>query len=74
MSLGPLMVDLAGTELGAAEREQLRHPAVCGVVLFARNYESPQQVAALTAEIHALRAPPLVVAVDQEGGRVQRLG
>jgi beta-N-acetylhexosaminidase len=54
------------------ERELLRQPQVGGVILFSRNYESPQQVAALTAEIHALRDPPLLIAVDQEGGRVQR--
>ena len=72
MSLGPLMVDIAGCDLTAEDRELLTSPQVGGVILFARNYRSPAQVAALVSAIHALRAPPLLVAVDQEGGRVQR--
>jgi len=66
------MVDVAGTLLAAAEREMLRHPLVGGVILFTRNYESPEQIAALIDELHALREPRLLVAVDHEGGPVQR--
>lgn len=72
MSLGPVMVDIAGLELSPGERERLRHPLVGGVILFARNYESPEQVTALVDAIHRLREPQLLVAVDQEGGRIQR--
>lgn len=72
MSLGPVMLDVAGTVLTDEDRQRLGHPLVGGVILFARNYEAPDQLAQLTAEIHALRSTPLLIAVDHEGGRVQR--
>ncbi|MDP2760098.1 MAG: beta-N-acetylhexosaminidase [Sideroxyarcus sp.] len=72
MGLGPVMLDVAGTRLTPGDELRLRHPLVGGVILFARNYESPAQLAELTASIHALRTPPLLTAVDHEGGRVQR--
>lgn len=72
MSLGPVMVDLVGTALSDKEYELLSDPLVGGVILFTRNLASPTQLQALVGEIHALRSPHLLVAVDHEGGRVQR--
>lgn len=72
MSLGPVMLDLAGVEITPQEREMLKHPATGGVILFSRNFETIEQLHRLTREIHKLREPRLLIAVDQEGGRVQR--
>ncbi|HEX7155836.1 MAG TPA: beta-N-acetylhexosaminidase [Burkholderiaceae bacterium] len=69
---GPVVIDIAGTRLGDTDRARLSHPLVGMVILFSRNFDSPAQLLELTGEIHALRDPPLLVAVDHEGGRVQR--
>ena len=72
MSLGPLMVDLTADSLSVQERDLLNSPRVGGVILFSRNFTSISGLAELISEIHALRHPRLLVATDQEGGRVQR--
>ena len=66
------MLDIAGTWLTAEDRQLLRQPEVGGLILFARNIESPRQVRELSMAVRAVR-PDLLLAVDQEGGRVQRL-
>ena len=72
LPLGPLMIDIAGTGLTDMDRERLCHPLVGWVILFSRNYASTEQLTRLCAEIHGLRSPRLPIAVDHEGGRVQR--
>lgn len=71
MDLGPVIFDLIGTQLTQEERTLLKHPHIGGVILFARNYESPEQVIDLVSQIREER-PKALVMVDQEGGRVQR--
>jgi len=66
------MLDIEGTAVTPADRTLLREPAVGGVILFSRNYEQLNQLSDLVSEIRALRSPPLLIAVDHEGGRVQR--
>ncbi len=73
MSLGAVMLDIQGTYLTPEDIQQLQEPVVGGVILFSRNYEDKDQLERLVFEIKALdRASPLLVAVDHEGGRVQR--
>ena len=72
MRLSPVMVDFGGLELTPDDVERLQHPQVGGVILFARNFAAPLQLIQLTHSIRELRTPALVIAVDHEGGRVQR--
>lgn len=71
VQLGPLLMDLEGLKLTEEERELIAHPDVGGLVLFGRNFESLDQLIALVQSIRSVR-PELLIAVDQEGGRVQR--
>lgn len=70
---GPLLIGIPGTSLDSTSRSWLQHPAVGGVVLFARNVEDPGQLQRLVDELRSARRPRPLVCVDQEGGRVQRL-
>lgn len=67
-----LMIGIPGTRLDASSRAWLRHPNVESLILFARNYQSREQLAQLLSEVRSVR-PSLIVAIDQEGGPVQRL-
>jgi len=72
LPLGPLMVDVEGYTLTDVEKTRLRNPLVGGVILFSRNFKNREQLTELTQKIHKLRSPRLLIAVDHEGGRVQR--
>jgi len=72
MNIGPLMLDIEGLEVNARERDLLQNPLLGGIILFSRNYQSPQQVAELCQSIREIAARDILIAVDHEGGRVQR--
>ncbi len=72
MSLGPVMLDIEGTQLNDDDIRRLKHPLTGGVILFSRNYDNSHQLTELTSAIRAIRSPHLLIAVDHEGGRVQR--
>lgn len=70
--MGPIILDLNGLVLSSEEREILKHPQVGGIIFFAHNYESPEQLADLILQIRNSSKQRLLLTVDQEGGRVQR--
>ncbi|HEY8037068.1 MAG TPA: beta-N-acetylhexosaminidase [Methylobacter sp.] len=72
LPIGPVMLDVAGLALAQAEKEKINHPNTGAVILFSRNYQTPEQVTELINEIRAARDGDILIAVDQEGGRVQR--
>ena len=72
LPIGPVMIDIAGHELTPLDQEKIAHPNTGALILFARNYDNPNQLQALVKAIRNARKGPLLIAVDQEGGRVQR--
>ncbi len=70
--MGPLMLDCQAEELLPEEKEKLTHPVVGGVILFSRNYHDKRQLSALVQDIRRFAKQPVLIAVDHEGGRVQR--
>ena len=70
--IGPVMIDLKGHDLSPLDKEKINHPNTGALILFARNYDNPEQVQALIKAIRAARHGDILIAVDQEGGRVQR--
>lgn len=71
-AFGPVMIDIEGVTLSGIEKDKINHPNTGALILFARNYQSPEQVTQLIKDIRAARQGDILIAVDQEGGRVQR--
>src|SRR4051812_31474519 len=69
---GPAVVDIVGLALTEEDLARIRHPAAGAVILFARNYQTPEQLISLCEDIKRQREPELPICVDHEGGRVQR--
>ena len=72
MTMGPLMIDVEGLTLTGEDVTRITHPMVGGIILFARNYKDPAQLKTLTDAIRKIRGHDFLIAVDHEGGRVQR--
>lgn len=72
LPIGPVMLDVEGLTLAPHEQEKINHPNTGAVILFSRNYQSPEQITELIGSIRAARNGRILIAVDQEGGRVQR--
>ena len=71
-AIGPIMIDIEGYALSQYDQDKIAHPNTGGIILFTRNYNDRKQITALTREIKLARNGPILIAVDQEGGRVQR--
>jgi beta-N-acetylhexosaminidase len=70
--IGPVIIDLLSHDVSQEEHELIQHPLVGGIILFTRNFGSAKQIAELCRTIRKIRETPLLISVDQEGGRVQR--
>jgi len=73
MKLGPLLIGIDGDSISEQTREQLLNPAIGGVILFSRNFINIKQITDLSQQIRNIRQPRLLICIDQEGGRVQRM-
>jgi beta-N-acetylhexosaminidase len=72
MPIGPVMIDIDGQTLSGYDRDKISHPNTGAIILFSRNFADPEQIRELIGEIRSCRQGNILIAVDQEGGRVQR--